>query len=89
MTHRTRSEKALGLAGAGMFLLAGCSGSFTSSLVAVSGTLSSPMFGEPPTLPVVYPAPAGGARSPDLMVQTHGPAWRSIEGDYPEYRFNP
>lgn len=65
----------------------GCSGGIHSKVLEMEMRLASPMFGEDPGLPVVYPgrqeAPAHG------MVQSFGPSWRNMEGDHPSYNFNP
>lgn len=73
-----------------LFLCTGCAAGIHSSLVDADVRLASPAlgWGEGRTLPVVYPAgPVYADR--DLLVESFGPAWESLEPVYSEYRFNP
>lgn len=74
---------------AGLLLISccGCTGGVYSNLVEAEIRLASPVFGEGPRVPVIYPG--GGGVPGDPMVQAFGPSWRSMERDYPAYNFNP
>jgi hypothetical protein len=78
---------------AAVLLLAGCCGCSAgvhTGLVEFEMRLASPMLGgDNKGVPVVYPAVAGGRGKDDSMVQAFGPSWKSVEGDYPAYNFNP
>lgn len=64
---------------------AGCSGGIHGNVLEMR--FASPMFGEEPGLPVVYP---GRREASEYgMVQAFGPSWRNMEGDHPSYNFNP
>ena len=63
-----------------------CSAGFSTSLLEVHSTASSPMFDGNRGVPVIYPYQNRYSRSP--LVEAFGPEWQSIRKDYPEYRFN-
>ncbi len=70
-----------------VFLLGGCSGGLNSSLLDMNMNVSLPFLDDGRQL-VVYPDQPARIDG-DSMVQANGAEWRSVEGDYPQYRFNP
>ncbi len=68
--------------------LGGCAGGVHSSLVDMNMDVSLPFLGDDSRQAVVFPYQSGAAGG-DAMVRAYGPEWRSVEGDYPDYRFNP
>jgi len=71
-----------------VFLLGGCSAGINSSLLKMNMNASLPFLGEDDRQGVVFPYQTP-TEDGDYTVQAFGPEWRSVEGDYPEYRFNP
>lgn len=71
-----------------LFLLGGCSGGVNSSLLDMNMNVSLPFLGKGDRQAVVFPYQRAAADG-DSMVQANGSEWRNIEGDYPEYQFNP
>jgi len=71
-----------------VFLLGGCSGGVNSSLLKMNMNVSLPFLGDDDRQAVVFPYRAP-VRDGDQAEQAFGPEWRSVESDYPEYRFNP
>ena len=67
--------------------LGGCSGGVNSSLLNMNMDVSLPFLGDGNRQAVVYPDQQ--VATGDSMVQAYGREWQSVEGDYPEYRFNP
>jgi len=70
-----------------LLLLGGCSAGVYSPLVGMELNLSSPLAGDNGRQAVVFPYRADTEGDP--MVAAFGPEWRSVEGEYAEYRFNP
>ncbi|MDH3359797.1 MAG: hypothetical protein OEL55_02915 [Desulfobulbaceae bacterium] len=71
-----------------VFLLGGCSGGVNSSLLDMNMNVSLPFLGNGDRQAVVFPYQRATAEG-ETMVQAYGQEWRSVEGDYPEYQFNP
>jgi len=69
-------------------LLSGCAGGVHSPLVNMNMDVSVPFLGDNSRQAVIYPYQAGVSGG-DAMVRAYGPEWRSVEGDYWDYRFNP
>ena len=75
--------------GAFLLLNAGCSASLDSSLLQMDGSISLPPFERAQRQTVVYPAAAATPTThADAVMDAYGPAWRDLQADYPEYRFN-
>lgn len=71
-----------------VLLLGGCSAGMNSSLLKMDMHASLPFLGDDDRQAVVFPYQAPGGDG-EFAGQAFGPEWRSVEGDYPEYRFNP
>ncbi|MDA8164379.1 MAG: hypothetical protein M0017_05030 [Desulfobacteraceae bacterium] len=71
----------------GLLLLGGCAADLQTPLVHAKMSLSSPHSEE--RVPVIYPDEQRQQEgSGDPMVDAYGPAWRDLQGRYPEYQFN-
>lgn len=81
-------QKLLMLAGAFLLLNVGCSASLDSSLLQIDGSVSLPPFAREQRQAVVYPAEATKSTYADTLMDAYGPAWRDLQAEYPEYRFN-
>ncbi|MEW6426800.1 MAG: hypothetical protein AB1568_02065 [Thermodesulfobacteriota bacterium] len=68
-------------------LCCGCASSVSSSLIDMEARVSLPWLEPSPVLPVIYPG-AGESRPGDDLQTLYGPAWKDVQGQYPEYRFN-
>lgn len=78
----------LAIAGAFLLLTTGCSASLDSSLLRVGGSVSLPPFARSQRQAVVYPAATASKGQGDELTKIYGPAWRDLQAEYPEYRFN-
>jgi len=71
-----------------VLLLGGCSAGVHSPWVEMDTSFDLPFVTGGSRMPVVFPDQAGaGGREP--MAEDFGGQWRSVEGEYAEYRFNP
>lgn len=68
-------------------MLCGCSSTVSTAFIEADGRVSLPWLEPPAALPVVYPGGKAGRQEDDLSAM-YGPAWRNLQGEYPEYRFN-
>ncbi len=75
------------LYGLALVLAGGCTAGVSTPLIGLRGSIDMPFLEKDTRLPVVYPVPAGG-HQPESLEERYGPAWKDVQGQYPDLQFN-